>query len=131
MPNVFVVPVYVEIPGGFERAIDTLESHLRRAGYSFYTGEPLTETLAETQSSVHNDARRNWTGMAKSEQEYLFELWSRNICPYCGKGIPEGTRVGSGRKRDGGFCSLDHYTAYHQLELVEKAKKLAKLTDNE
>jgi hypothetical protein len=69
--------------------------------------------------------------MAKSEREYLLELWSKSICPYCGKAIPEGTRVGSGRKSDGGFCSLDHYTAYHQLELSEKARKLAQLTDTE
>lgn len=47
MPGVFVVPVYVELPEGFDRAIDTLESHLRRAGYAFYTGEPLRKTLDE------------------------------------------------------------------------------------
>jgi hypothetical protein len=48
MPRVFVVPVYVEVPDGFERAVATLESHLRRAGYAFYTGEPLPVTLEET-----------------------------------------------------------------------------------
>ena len=48
MPKVFVVPIYVELPDGFDRAIDTLESHLRRAGYAFYTGEPLRKTLDET-----------------------------------------------------------------------------------
>jgi len=48
MANVLVVPVYVEVPEGFERAVSTLESHLRRAGYSFYTGEPLPVTLEET-----------------------------------------------------------------------------------
>jgi hypothetical protein len=48
MPNVVVVPVFVEVPDGFERAIDTLESHLRRAGYSFYTGKPFHGTLDET-----------------------------------------------------------------------------------
>lgn len=47
MPDVFVVPVYVELPDGFDRAIDTLESHLRRAGYAFYTGEPVRKTLDE------------------------------------------------------------------------------------
>jgi hypothetical protein len=47
MPSVFVVPVYVEVPAGFERAISTLESILQRAGYRFYTGQPLFETLEE------------------------------------------------------------------------------------
>ena len=50
MPGVFVVPVYVELPEGFDRAIDTLESHLRRAGYAFYTGEPLRKSLDEATS---------------------------------------------------------------------------------
>jgi len=48
MPSVFVVPVYVEVPGGFERAVSTLESILQRAGYRFYTGEPLFKTLEDT-----------------------------------------------------------------------------------
>jgi len=45
MPSVLVIPVYVEVPSGFERAISTLESHLGRAGYAFHTGEPLSEDL--------------------------------------------------------------------------------------
>jgi len=52
MPGVFVVPVYVEVPTGFERAVATLESHLRRAGYTFYTGEPLPVTLEETRKAA-------------------------------------------------------------------------------
>ena len=52
MPNVLVVPIYVEVPEGFERAVSTLESHLRRAGYSFYTGEPLPVTLEETRTGT-------------------------------------------------------------------------------
>ena len=52
MPSVFVVPVYVEVSAGFERAVDTLESHLRRAGYIFYTGEPLPETLDDTKRAL-------------------------------------------------------------------------------
>jgi len=47
MPGVFVVPVYVELPDGVDRAIDTLESHLRRAADAFYTGEPVRKTLDE------------------------------------------------------------------------------------
>lgn len=69
--------------------------------------------------------------MARSEREYLLELWFKNICPYCGKEIPEGTRVGSGRKSGGGFCSLGHYTAYHELELADRARKLQQLMNKE
>lgn len=56
MPSVFVVPVYVEVSAGFERAVDTLESHLRRAGYIFYTGEPLPETLDDTKRALEEKA---------------------------------------------------------------------------
>ena len=52
MPNVFVVPIYVEVPEGFERAVSTLESHLRRAGYSFYTGEPLPVALEQAEAQM-------------------------------------------------------------------------------
>jgi hypothetical protein len=52
MPSVFVVPVYVEVPGGFERSIIALEAHLRRAGYVFHIGDPLFETLEETKQSL-------------------------------------------------------------------------------
>ncbi|HET9375955.1 MAG TPA: hypothetical protein VFO40_13350 [Chthoniobacterales bacterium] len=52
MPGVLVVPLYVEIPDGFERAVATLESHLRRAGYAFYMGEPLPVTLEETKRNM-------------------------------------------------------------------------------
>jgi hypothetical protein len=58
------------------------------------------------------------------EDEYLLALWDENVCPYCGKEIPEGTRVGSGRKRDGGFCSLDCYARYHELALKDRARRV-------
>jgi len=61
--------------------------------------------------------------MVISESDYLLELWDRDICPWCGKHIPEGTRVGSGRKSEGGFCSLSCYVNYHSMELVERARK--------
>jgi predicted nucleic acid-binding Zn ribbon protein len=61
--------------------------------------------------------------MTNNEQEFLLQLWERNICPMCGKRIPDGQRVGSGRKSDGGFCSLDCYAEYHKLDLVEKARR--------
>jgi hypothetical protein len=57
------------------------------------------------------------------EDEYLLALWDKNVCPYCGKDIPEGTRVGSGRKAEGGFCSLDCYAHYYEMELSERARR--------
>lgn len=64
----------------------------------------------------------------ESEDAYLLNLWEQNICPYCGKNIPEGARVGSGRKPEGGFCSLDCYAKYYQLELQARARHLAEIT---
>lgn len=59
MPSVNVVPVYVEINSGFERALPTLESLLRRAGYVFCMGDPLPETLDETRCRLGTD---QWVG---------------------------------------------------------------------
>jgi hypothetical protein len=58
MPSVFVVPVYVEVPQGFERAIATLESHLRRAGYAFCMGAALPVTLEETKQALLTPGER-------------------------------------------------------------------------
>ncbi len=57
MPNVLVVPVYVEVPSGFERSVMALESHLRRAGYVFHTGDPLFETLEDTKKSLSQNGQ--------------------------------------------------------------------------
>ena len=63
MPSVLVVPVYVEVPSVFDRSIMALESHLRRAGYVFHTGEPLFETLEETKRALSQ------TDLRQSEME--------------------------------------------------------------
>jgi hypothetical protein len=63
--------------------------------------------------------------MAESIEAYLLELWDQNTCPNCGNTIPQGTRVGSGRKSEGGFCSLDCYASFYQLELAERARRVA------
>lgn len=54
------------------------------------------------------------------EQRFLLECWDQNVCPQCHKQIPEGMRVGSGKKSEGGFCSLDCYGEYHKQALIEK-----------
>ena len=55
VPSVLVVPVYVEVNSGFERAVPTLESILRNAGYVFCVGDPLPETLDETKDRLGTD----------------------------------------------------------------------------
>jgi hypothetical protein len=65
--------------------------------------------------------------MERSEEEYLLELWERNICPFCGNHIPEGTRVGRGERRLGGFCSLDCLAKYYEHELADRAALLARV----
>lgn len=83
----------------------------------------------------HNTVRRRGRPVTRtrgavvdsSEAEYLLRLWDLNICPQCGRKIPEGTRVGSGQKSKGGFCSLDHYARYYEAEIVERMKQLNEL----
>jgi hypothetical protein len=65
--------------------------------------------------------------VARLERDYLLELWAKYICPNCGERIPEHGRVGTGKKADGGFRSLDCYAKYYQTELQERAKKVAEL----
>lgn len=65
--------------------------------------------------------------MARSERDYLLELWDKNICPNCGNQIPEHSRVGSGKKAEGGFCSLECYAKYYEVELIERGKRVAAL----
>ena len=75
MPSVLVVPVYVEVPDGFERAVTALEAHLRRAGYAFYTGEPLPVTLEETKNYACATNGRNERWLHRKR----IICWSRGI----------------------------------------------------
>ena len=65
--------------------------------------------------------------MKGDEKKYLIELWELNVCPNCGQFIQEGTRVGSGHKADGGFCSLNCYAEFYALELIDRAKNVSEL----
>jgi hypothetical protein len=62
--------------------------------------------------------------MVSAKPKNLLDYWQRNICLACGKNISPGTRVGTGSKADGGFCSLDCYTTYDFFELSQKANTL-------
>ena len=61
-----------------------------------------------------------------TEARYLLDLWDRKVCPYCGKEISPGILVGTGRQREGGFCSLNCYAAYYEYELKDRLKMLTK-----
>src|SRR5947207_15929510 len=72
--------------------------------------------------SSSNDWQSPMTQLPEGQSEYLSEMWLRNLCAYCGRTIKQGTRVGSGRKSEGGFCSLSCYTKYYQMELIARAQ---------
>lgn len=59
--------------------------------------------------------------------QYLLLLWMAGTCPCCGVSIPEGTRIGTGHKTDGGFCSMDCYLAYYSLEATERTQRARRL----
>ena len=63
--------------------------------------------------------------MPVNEESYLLDCWERVICPYCRKSFPETERVGSGQKKKGGFCSLDCYTNYYELDIRERLRRFA------
>jgi hypothetical protein len=63
--------------------------------------------------------------MDKSEEDYLLELRDLNICPFCGKIIPEGAKVVRGK---GAFCSLDCVASYYEPEFTQRARHLAEIS---
>lgn len=62
--------------------------------------------------------------MRQTEHSLLVELGNRKICPHCGRRIPFEAGVGSGRKSEGVFCSLDCYAHYSVLEMTDRLKLL-------
>ncbi len=60
--------------------------------------------------------------MAKSEQTPLLKLMEAGICPECGQLVPENNRIDSAHKINSGFCGLDCYTAYYEIELAERLR---------
>ena len=61
--------------------------------------------------------------MAISEEVYLLECWDKGICPYCRSAFPASKRVGSGSRKQGGFCSLSCYAEYHKLSLEQRHQR--------
>lgn len=61
--------------------------------------------------------------MAITEETYLLDCWERVVCPYCHKRFPETARVGSGQKKKGGFCSLECFAKYYELDIRERLKR--------
>ena len=72
---------------------------------------------------------RTLTVTETPEAEFLIELWDKKICPMCGNTIPEGTRVGSGKKSEGGFCSIACFAHYHAEDLIKRAKRVAAIAE--
>jgi hypothetical protein len=58
----------------------------------------------------------------KSEQTPLLKLMEAGICPECGQLVPENNRIDSARKLNRGFCGMDCYTAYYEIELAESLR---------
>jgi len=61
--------------------------------------------------------------MAVTEESFLLDCWERGVCAYCKKTFPASSRVGSGKKQEGGFCSLRCFAEYHKLTLAEKHQR--------
>lgn len=64
--------------------------------------------------------------MRETERRLLLELDERQICPFCGKHVKYGDRIGTGSRSSGVFCSLDCYAHYNVLELTDRIILLRK-----
>lgn len=49
--------------------------------------------------------------MAVQEEAHLQKCLAANVCPVCSKSLK--TKVGSGKKKDGVFCSVACYGEWH------------------
>lgn len=61
--------------------------------------------------------------MATSLEIHPGDCWERCRCPYCPKVFPAGNRVGTGKKSEGGFCSLDCCTRFAALDIQERLNR--------
>lgn len=56
--------------------------------------------------------------MAENELGYLRQCLERNTCPVCQQPIEK--KFGSGRLKDGVFCSLSCYGQWHNASLIRR-----------
>jgi hypothetical protein len=60
--------------------------------------------------------------LATPLEKYLADCWQRLVCPNCQKQLDPKNRVGNGRKRDGGFCSLDCFAVFYERDISARLK---------
>lgn len=58
-----------------------------------------------------------------ARRDRITEATRTGTCPQCGKVIPEGTAIGTGRHEDGRFCSLDCVALFHGPTFVERHRR--------
>lgn len=46
--------------------------------------------------------------------------WEEGLCPQCSAAIPGGKGVGTGKRSDGTFCSLDCIARFHGPMFIER-----------
>ena len=61
--------------------------------------------------------------MDTTETVYLKHCLERKKCPYCGRDLVDGQRVGTGRFDDGVFCSLDCFAKYSQSDFSTRPQR--------
>ena len=87
-------------------------------------GELDTSSIPGSRWREHWESARRST-MDTSEPDAMRSLAAQNVCPNCGKTIPQGKRHVYG---DGVFCSLDCVAVYNAVGLVERHKRLLEAT---
>jgi hypothetical protein len=55
-----------------------------------------------------------------TKDELIRRSWDEGICPKCGQKIAERKGIGTGRKADGTFCSLDCIAAFHGKDFIRR-----------
>jgi hypothetical protein len=61
--------------------------------------------------------------MADTDENYILDAWEKRICPTCGAIIADERAYGSGRIKDGRFCSLACYGKYHEAAIAKRANE--------
>lgn len=65
-----------------------------------------------------------------TDKKDLIQLWALNICPQCGEQIKPLQRIGTGRRGDGGFCSLACFVEYHGKATAERNELVQRILNN-